>query len=213
MSNNIQYNFINCDDTPKTHRAVMCNRFLILKPPRELFRRSVAIAHRVTTNRCTTAQRVKNIQPIGVLPASSAMSPATYTETTPRMSSVIDLTSPAASALLVEVSTQISAQGDASGRWLRACCPLWDVTEPRDSLTVDKKEKDKKQSKQRITVSVAINADGSDRLLLHFIGKSKVPTPLRNRDVLAEIGAMYTNTAKAWINKLKHCDWFLEQNE
>lgn len=62
-------------------------------------------------------------------------------------------------------------------------------------------------------MSVAINADGSDRLLLHFIGKSKVPTPLRNRDVLAEIGAMYTNTAKAWINKLKHCDWFLEQNE
>ncbi|KAE8961692.1 hypothetical protein PF004_g27851 [Phytophthora fragariae] len=69
---------------------------------------------------------------------------------------------------------------------------------------VDKKEKGKKQSKQRITVCVATNADGTDRLPLHFIGKSKVPIPLRNRDVLAEIGATYTNTAKAWMNTLSN---------
>ncbi|KAE9040901.1 hypothetical protein PR002_g4713 [Phytophthora rubi] len=85
--------------------------------------------------------------------------------------------------------------------------------EQRGSLTVDKKEKGKKQSKQRITVCLATNADGTDRLPLHFIRKSKVPISLRNRDVLAEIGATYTNTAKAWMKTVKYCEWLLELNE
>jgi hypothetical protein len=85
--------------------------------------------------------------------------------------------------------------------------------EPRGSLTVNKKEKGRKQSKHRITVCVATNAAGTEQLPLHFIGQSKVPRPLKNRDLLAEIGATYTNTAKAWMNTVKYCDWLLALNE
>ncbi|KAG1692749.1 hypothetical protein DVH05_024364 [Phytophthora capsici] len=49
--------------------------------------------------------------------------------------------------------------------------------EPRGSLTVNKKEKGRKKSKHRITVCVATNADGAEKLPLHFIGRSKVPRP------------------------------------
>ncbi|KAG6943523.1 hypothetical protein JG687_00018401, partial [Phytophthora cactorum] len=55
--------------------------------------------------------------------------------------------------------------------------------EPRGTLTTDKGDKGKKQSKVRVTVCVGSNADGSDRLPVHFIGKSIVPRPLKDRNV------------------------------
>ncbi|KAE9293639.1 hypothetical protein PR003_g24458 [Phytophthora rubi] len=80
-------------------------------------------------------------------------------------------------------------------------------------MTVDKREKGKKQSKQRVTVYVASNADGTERPPLHFIGKSKVSYPLRGRDVFAEIGATYANTSKAWMNTTRYCEWLKELDE
>lgn len=84
--------------------------------------------------------------------------------------------------------------------------------EPRGTLTTDKAEKGTKQSKERVTVCVATNAHGTDRLPLHFIGKSKQPRPFRGHDVYAELGATYTNTGKAWMNTEKYCDWLSQLN-
>ncbi|KAG6967508.1 hypothetical protein JG687_00004222, partial [Phytophthora cactorum] len=78
--------------------------------------------------------------------------------------------------------------------------------EPRGTLTTDKGEKGKKQSKVRVTVCVDSNADGSDRLPLHFIGKSIVPRPLKDRNVFAELGVTYTHSAKAWMTTAKFCE-------
>jgi hypothetical protein len=85
--------------------------------------------------------------------------------------------------------------------------------EPKGTLTVDRTEKGKKQSKERITVCVATNSDGSDQLPLHFIGKSKVSRPLKGKDVFAELGATYTHTKKAWMNTTRYYEWLEELNE
>ncbi|KUF87260.1 NPP1 protein [Phytophthora nicotianae] len=45
--------------------------------------------------------------------------------------------------------------------------------EPKGNLTVDKAEKGKKQSKERITVCVATNADGTDRLFCISLGSPR----------------------------------------
>ncbi|KAG6591086.1 putative Tigger transposable elementderived protein 6 [Phytophthora cinnamomi] len=77
--------------------------------------------------------------------------------------------------------------------------------EPRGTLTTDKKEKGKKQTKVRVTVCVGTNADGSEKLPLHFVGKAKEPRPFKNHDVNKEMGATYTNTPKAWMNTVRFC--------
>ncbi|KAE8894197.1 hypothetical protein PF005_g9581 [Phytophthora fragariae] len=84
--------------------------------------------------------------------------------------------------------------------------------DPRGTLTTNKKEKGKKQSKARITVCVGTNADGSERLPLHFIGTAFKPQSFKNHDLYAETGATYTNTAKAWMNTVKFCEWLEDFN-
>jgi hypothetical protein len=84
---------------------------------------------------------------------------------------------------------------------------------PRGTLTTDKKEKGKKQSKVRVTVCVGTNADGSKKLPLRFVGKAKKPRPFKNHNVFEETGATYTNTPKAWMNTAKFCEWLTDLNE
>ncbi|KAE8960887.1 hypothetical protein PR003_g30034 [Phytophthora rubi] len=85
--------------------------------------------------------------------------------------------------------------------------------EPRGTLTTDKKEKGKKQSKVRVTVCVGTNSDGSEKLPLHFVGKAKKPRPFKNHNVFEETRATYTNTPKAWMNTAKFCEWLSDLNE
>ncbi|KAE9020229.1 hypothetical protein PF002_g19403 [Phytophthora fragariae] len=85
--------------------------------------------------------------------------------------------------------------------------------EPRGTLTTDKKEKGKKQSKLRVTVCVGTNSDGTEKLPLHFVGKAKKPRPFKNHNVFEETGATYTNTPKAWMNAVKFCEWLSDLNE
>lgn len=85
--------------------------------------------------------------------------------------------------------------------------------QPRGTLTTDKKARGKKRSKTRITMAVAANADGSDRLPLLFIGTARVPVPLRGHDVYEELGVEYTNSGKAWMNTEIYHDWLLALND
>ncbi|DAZ98883.1 TPA: hypothetical protein N0F65_002608 [Lagenidium giganteum] len=58
-----------------------------------------------------------------------------------------------------------------------------------------------------MTLAVATNVTGSDRSPLLFIGTSKVPRPLKTRDVETEIAIKYTNSQKAWMNSDIYCEW------
>ncbi|ETP38761.1 hypothetical protein F442_13687, partial [Phytophthora nicotianae P10297] len=50
-----------------------------------------------------------------------------------------------------------------------------------------------KADKTRLTMAVATNADGSDKLPLLFIGRSKNPRAFKGHDVRGELGVEYTN--------------------
>jgi hypothetical protein len=57
-----------------------------------------------------------------------------------------------------------------------------------------------KVDKTRITMSVTVNADGSDKVPLLFIGKSKNPRAIKGYDVSTELGIEYTNSNTARMN-------------
>ena len=60
-----------------------------------------------------------------------------------------------------------------------------------------------KQPKTRITVLVGANMDGSDKLPLFVIGKSKRPRVFKNVTVPVE----YTTNEKAWMTRALFEDW------
>jgi hypothetical protein len=69
---------------------------------------------------------------------------------------------------------------------------------PPDRVLATKQMSGKKKDKFRITVGVACNADGSEKLPLFFIGKSKKPRCFKKSP--AEHGFYYRNNKSAWMN-------------
>lgn len=63
-----------------------------------------------------------------------------------------------------------------------------------------------KQNKERLTVMVCSNADGSCKLPLVVIGKSAKPRPLK--DCINSLPVYYTHQKKAWMNSLIFETWF-----
>lgn len=63
-----------------------------------------------------------------------------------------------------------------------------------------------KSNKTRLTMAVACNADGSEKLPLLFIGKAQCPRDLKGRD-MSELGVEYTNSKKAWMNSAVFLRW------
>jgi hypothetical protein len=71
-----------------------------------------------------------------------------------------------------------------------------------------KKQKRHKLNKERVTVVICVNADGSDKGHLLFIGKSKNPRcmkPFKNDD--SSLNTAYEANQKAWMTKLLFNDW------
>jgi hypothetical protein len=59
----------------------------------------------------------------------------------------------------------------------------------------------KKKSKSRISVGVCANADGSDKLSLLFIGKSKQPRCFKKMTARSRRKLQYYSNKKAWMKK------------
>ncbi|KAE8955357.1 hypothetical protein PR001_g32140, partial [Phytophthora rubi] len=81
------------------------------------------------------------------------------------------------------------------------------LAEPPRTLTRRNKVSGRKANKTRLTLAVATNADGSDKLPLLFIGKSQNPRAFKGHDVSAELGVVYTNSQKAWMNSTIFLRW------
>lgn len=64
-----------------------------------------------------------------------------------------------------------------------------------------------KKDKARITIAVATNATGSDRLPLWLIGTSKTPRALRGVNIRA-IGCIWRWNKKAWMRSGIMGEWF-----
>jgi hypothetical protein len=64
----------------------------------------------------------------------------------------------------------------------------------------DKKMSGKKQSKARLSVLCAANADGSEKLELMIIGKSKQPRCFKRKTGSA-LGFYYRHNTKAWMKQ------------
>ena len=64
-----------------------------------------------------------------------------------------------------------------------------------------------KQSKERITVMVGANSDGSEKLPLLVIGKSKNPRCFKN---VKSLPVDYTNSKKAWMNGDIYTTWLMK---
>jgi len=63
-----------------------------------------------------------------------------------------------------------------------------------------------KKEKNRISVAICVNATGTDRFPLWFIGKAKTPRALRNIDVSA-MGGVWRWNKKAWMNQFIMKEW------
>src|SRR5437868_4977465 len=63
-----------------------------------------------------------------------------------------------------------------------------------------------KQSKERITVAVCCNGDGSHKLPLWIIGKYANPRCFKNINH-ANLGCKYRNNAKAWMTQNIFLEW------
>lgn len=58
----------------------------------------------------------------------------------------------------------------------------------------------KKKNKDRLTLALAVNSDGTDKLPPLYIGTAGVPRPLKGRDVVSDFGVFHTNRKKGWMN-------------
>lgn len=81
--------------------------------------------------------------------------------------------------------------------------------ETATTLTTKKKVSGKKKNKDRLTLALAVNADGTDKLPPLYIGTAAVPRPLKGRDVVSELGVFYTNSKKGWMNSSIFIMWLL----
>ncbi|KAJ3559043.1 hypothetical protein NP233_g11363 [Leucocoprinus birnbaumii] len=77
---------------------------------------------------------------------------------------------------------------------------------PPDRGLATKQMSGKKKDKFRISVGVACNADGSEKLPLFFIGRSKRPKAFKGKTP-GEKGFYYRNNAKAWMTKVIFEEW------
>jgi hypothetical protein len=77
------------------------------------------------------------------------------------------------------------------------------------TLSTKKKVAGKKKNKDRLTLALAVNADGTDKLPPLYIGTAAVPRPLKGRDVVSELGVFYTNSKKGWMNSNIFINWLL----
>lgn len=85
--------------------------------------------------------------------------------------------------------------------------------ERKVTLSRRKKRAGRKTRKNRLTLCLATNADGSDKLTPLFIDTAKNPRDLKGRDVERKLGIQYTNNKKAWINSRIFVDRLLALDE
>jgi hypothetical protein len=111
----------------------------------------------------------------------------------------------AASADMVAVAKERLRLQDLLSKYDR--CDIFNADEtglfmyqqPNRGLS-DKKMSGKKQSKARLSVLCASNADGSEKLELMIIGKSKQPRCFKRKTPSA-LGFYYRHNTKAWMKK------------
>lgn len=81
--------------------------------------------------------------------------------------------------------------------------------EASTTLSTKKKVSGKKKNMNRLTLVLAVNADGTDKLPPLYIGTAAVPRPLKGHDVISELGVFYTNSKKGWMNSNIFITWLL----
>ncbi len=64
----------------------------------------------------------------------------------------------------------------------------------------------RKQSKERLTLELCCNGDGSDKLPLWVIGKFKNPRCFKNINVTS-LGCVYRNNVSAWMTQIIFLEW------
>ncbi len=75
-----------------------------------------------------------------------------------------------------------------------------------DNSLVSKQLKGRKQSKERLTLALCCNGDGSDKLPLWVISKFKNPRCFKNINVMS-FGCVYRNNASAWMTQIIFLEW------
>ena len=75
-----------------------------------------------------------------------------------------------------------------------------------DHSLATKQLEGRKQNKERITLVVCVNGDGSNKLRLHVIGKYENPRCFKNVNQ-ADLGCTYWNNKKAWMTQTIFADW------
>ena len=67
-----------------------------------------------------------------------------------------------------------------------------------------------KQAKDRLTVSVFANADGSHTYGMYIVGKAKRPRTFSKIWCPRQLGVTWTSNNTAWMNKVAFTDFLLE---
>ncbi|RLN86982.1 hypothetical protein BBJ28_00023467 [Nothophytophthora sp. Chile5] len=83
----------------------------------------------------------------------------------------------------------------------------------KTTLSTRKTVSGKKDPKNRFTLALTVNADGTDKLPPLYISSAKVPRPLKGRDVRTELDVIYTHSKKAWMNSSIFLSWLNDVNE
>ncbi|XP_033124697.1 tigger transposable element-derived protein 4-like [Anneissia japonica] len=86
---------------------------------------------------------------------------------------------------------------------------FWQMLPEKSLGFIGKEYHGGKQAKTRITVLVAANMDGSDKLPLFVIGKSKNPRAYKN---VKKLPVKYTNNKKAWMTGVLFESWLNKLN-
>jgi hypothetical protein len=76
-----------------------------------------------------------------------------------------------------------------------------------DNSLATKQLEGRKQSKERLTLALCCNGNGSDKLPLWVIGKFKNPRCFKNINVTS-LGCVYRNNASAWMTQIIFLEWF-----
>jgi hypothetical protein len=75
-----------------------------------------------------------------------------------------------------------------------------------DNSLATKQLEGRKQSKERLTLALCCNGDGSDKLPLWVIGKFKNPMCFKNINVTS-LGCVYRNNVSAWMTQIIFLEW------
>ncbi|EEY64557.1 DNA binding protein [Phytophthora infestans T30-4] len=82
-------------------------------------------------------------------------------------------------------------------------------SEAKYTLTQRKVISGRKDPKHRLTLALAVNADGSGKLPLLYIGSAKVPRAFVG---WKELGVLYANSKKGWMNTVIFKTWLHSVN-